>query len=54
MGREGAHAEIFASLSRHNDENDAQHDALWADLTARVRAIVNEPQYETINADMVG
>lgn len=41
---------ISATVSRHNSEKDVEHDALWADLSDRVRSIVEEPKYESIIA----
>jgi hypothetical protein len=54
MGYDSRRIEITASVSRHNSENDALHDALWEDLGTRVSAIVNEPQYEEILAMISG
>jgi hypothetical protein len=48
MGYDSRELRITASVSRHNSDKDDEHDALWADLCARVEAIVNEPQYEPI------
>jgi hypothetical protein len=52
MGYQQAKAEIFASLSRHNSPRDDEDNRLWADLVRRVRAVVEEPQYAAIIADM--
>jgi hypothetical protein len=39
---------VWATVSRHNSERDAAHDALWAEVRARVREIVAEPRYGQI------
>jgi hypothetical protein len=50
MGYESRHVEIHATVSRHNDDRDSRHDALWDDLVERIRAIVKEAQYDEITA----
>lgn len=48
---------IYARLSRHNDERDDEHDALWAELCQRVDAavdeIVGEEKFRAIDANRV-
>lgn len=48
MGFELATWRVSATLSRHNSARDDEHDALWADMIARLQAIINEPKYEPI------
>ena len=54
MGYEQARIEIVASVSRHNSDRDVEHNRLWTDLATRVRAIVDEPQFQAIIVDMWG
>lgn len=54
MGYEQKKIEIWASVSRHNSDRDVQDNRLWADLAARVRAIVSDPLYASINVDAMG
>lgn len=48
MGWERKTIEISGSVSRHNSERDDRDDALWAELTGRLRMIVDDPRYEPL------
>lgn len=52
MGYEHMQLRVIASVSRHNSLRDAEHDALWDDLCARVQAIVKDPIYRAILAEV--
>lgn len=47
-------AEVNAQVSRHNDPRDREHDRLVAELRSEIRAIVEQPKYEPINAEAWG
>jgi hypothetical protein len=50
MGYRQVQVVITANLSNHNDDRDKRDEALWADLTAQVKAIVSDPKYDDIIA----
>lgn len=54
MGNETVVARVSAMLSRHNSPRDVEHDRLWADACARIRAVVDDPQYQPILLDGEG
>ena len=51
MGRESVEViRVIATVSRHNSDEDGQHDALVEELQTRLRQIVNEDRYLAIHA----
>lgn len=51
MGRESVTViKVVATVSRHNSDEDKEHDALVEDLHDRLAAIVKEPKYKAIGA----
>ncbi len=52
MGRQWVELRITGSVSRHNSEQDLRDDALWDELIASVRAIVEDPKFEGIGATL--
>jgi len=48
MGYDTRQFEVRAFVSRHNDERDDEHDALWDELCERIRQLANEPRYAPI------
>jgi hypothetical protein len=53
VGYDQCRFEVVARVSRHNSPKDDRHDALWEGLCERLRSIVEEPEYEEINAWVV-
>lgn len=51
MGREQASFTVYATVARHNSEQDRIDDDLWEELQRRVRAICREHRYESIQPD---
>lgn len=49
MGWDREELQIFGHVSRHNSPQDAEDDALWADLVKRVREVIDDPRYESLN-----
>lgn len=54
VGYDTAQLTITARVSRHNSEQDASDDSLWADLVKAVRAVVADPKYAGIEPDVDG
>lgn len=53
MGREMVGIKVYATLSSHNSEQDDLDQALWDDLTSRIKAMCGEPKYDDIRPDTV-
>lgn len=53
MGREGKAVTVIATVSRHNSEQDEEHDLLWDQLVSAIKGVVAHPAYEAINAVVV-
>jgi hypothetical protein len=47
-------AEVNAQVSRDNSPLDREHDQLVEELRAEIRAVVEQPKYEAINAEAWG
>jgi len=45
MGYNQAEFKVTARLSNHNSPQDAQDEALWDELTERLKEICEEPKY---------
>jgi hypothetical protein len=52
MGRDRRTATIYASVSRHNSEQDDIDDALWDELIDAVRDLISDPRYDSISPDV--
>jgi len=52
MGYDQKQILISARVSRHNSEQDQVDDGLFDDLANRIRQIVAEPQYESIEPNV--
>lgn len=48
MGNIQHRATVTVLLSAHNSERDEQHEALWAELQARIKAACEDPAYDDI------
>jgi hypothetical protein len=48
MGWERLTGNLSAAVSRHNSPRDARDDALWNELTVRIRELVEDPKYADI------
>lgn len=49
MGRSLEEYRILASLSSHNSEQDEIDEQLWEEVKRRIREIIEDPRYESIN-----
>ena len=51
MGYESVQIRVYAAVSRHNSPRDVEHDQLWAEVAARIRAVVEDEKYRPILLD---
>lgn len=54
MGRDRVSLEVYATLSRHNSEEDIEDNELWEEIKSEIRALLEHPEYERINPTMFG
>lgn len=52
MGREQVTLTVTATVSRHNSDEDKTDDALWDEFCAAVKALADDPKYESISPMM--
>lgn len=48
MGYDIVDYRITASVSRHNSDQDEEHDALWEEVKKRIQEIIDDPKYAPI------
>jgi dihydroneopterin aldolase len=53
MGFYGPRLEIAARLSRHNSRRDLLHNLLYEDMVERIREVVEDPQYASIEPSLL-
>ena len=53
MGRETKEMTVCAWVSRHNSEQDEKDEALWEELRRRIGEVCEEPQFASIDPDVI-
>ena len=48
MGRERQYWSVGWTVSRHNSDDDIEHDRLADDMQQRLEAVINDPRYRPI------